>query len=91
MGKQLAKPGDWVVDRYKITGPFIGEGSFSEARLRLRSCVLRSVVDGADVAPSRQQVYPADDKDTHLQVRYCCVRKARCTCGCTHARMHVHA
>jgi hypothetical protein len=32
MGKQLLKPGDVVDNRYKITGPFIGEGSFSEAR-----------------------------------------------------------
>ena len=37
MGRQLLRHGDVIDNRYTITGPFIGEGSFSEARHALHA------------------------------------------------------
>jgi hypothetical protein len=59
MGKQLVKASDIVGGRYKITGPFLGEGSFSEAR---DTHARRATASRADRrACNAVQVYPAED------------------------------
>ena len=60
--KRLVSDDD-LVGRYRITGPLIGEGSFSE----VRACAHAPRAVAALTAAA--QVYPAEDLDTHEMVR----------------------